>query len=151
MLAENVSFERAVDFRYHGQEYLLTIPIPPGPLDMAAGRHQFDEAYRRQYGHNRPEARAEIANLRIAALGKLDRPTMAEPGPAEPAPTRRRMVYFSGKAIATSIVQRSAIGPESAISGPAIIEESTATTLVPPRWQVTTIGDGNLLLRRHKR
>ena len=108
--AEQVNFERAIDFRYHGQEYVLTIPVAHGPLDMAAVRQAFDGAYLRQYGHNNPEARAEMANVRVVAVGKLDRPPLPEPGPAEPAPVRRRTVYFSGEAMPTSIVQRSAIG-----------------------------------------
>ncbi len=148
VLVENVKFERAVDFRYHGQEYVLTVQVPPGPLDMAAVRGVFDDAYQRQYGHNNPEARVEMTNLRVAALGELDRPPMADSDPSDPAPTRRRSVYFSGKAIPTKVLQRSAIESGTTVPGPAIIEEGTATTLVPPGWQVTTIAAGNLLLRR---
>ena len=148
VLVENVKFERAVDFRYHGQEYVLTVQVPPGPLDMAAVRGAFDDAYQRQYGHNNPEARVEMTNLRVAALGELDRPPMADSDPSDPAPTRRRSVYFSGKAIPTKVLQRSAIESGTTVPGPAIIEEGTATTLVPPGWQVTTIAAGNLLLRR---
>ena len=149
--AKHVNFQRAIDFRYHGQEYVLTIPVAHGPLDMAAVRQAFDGAYLRQYGHNNPEARAEMANVRVVAVGKLDRPPLPEPGPAEPAPVRRRTVYFSGEAMPTSIVQRSAIGSDTTISGPAIIEEETATILVPPGWQISTIAGGHLLLSRGKR
>ena len=72
VLVENVRFERAVDFRYHGQEYVLTVPVPPGPLDMAAVRGAFDDAYQRQYGHNNPEARGrddESAGRRVGQTG----------------------------------------------------------------------------------
>ena len=148
---EHVNFERAIDFRYHGQEYVLTIPVPNGSLDMAAVRQAFDGAYLRQYGHNNPEARVEMANIRVVALGKLDRPPLPGPGPAEPAPVRRRRVYFSGEALPTSIVQRSAIGSDTTVFGPAIIEEGTATTLVPPGWQASTLASGHLLLSRDKR
>ena len=149
--AEHVNFERAIDFRYHGQEYVLTIPVAHGPLDMAAVRQEFDGAYLRQYGHNNAEARAEMANVRVVAVGRLDRPPLPEPGPAEPAPVRRRRVYFSGEAMPTSIMQRSSIGSDTTICGPAIIEEGTATTLVPPGWQVSTMSGGHLLLSRGKR
>ncbi len=144
----NVSFERAIDFRYHGQEYVLTIQVPNETLDLESVRTSFDAAYARQYGHNNPEARVEMTNLRIAALGKLDRPDPAEPGPADSAPERRRSVYFSGNAIPTAIVQRAVIGPDETVRGPAIIEEGTATTLVPPGWKATVITGGNLLLGR---
>ena len=148
---DEISFERAIDFRYHGQEYVLTIALPPGLIDLAKIRASFDDAYARQYGHNNPEARVEMTNLRVAALGKLDRPPAAEPGDAEPSPERSRSVYFSGKAIPTAILQRAAIGAKKTVCGPSIIEEGTATTLVPPGWIATTIAGGHLLLSRLER
>ena len=146
--AENVALERAIDLRYHGQEYVLTIPVSPGPIDPAAVRADFDAAYARQYGHNNPAARVEMANVRVAALGRLDRPPAAVPGPVQPAPARSREVRFAGRVARTAIVQRAAIGPEDLVEGPAIIEEPTATTLVPPGWRAAPIDGGNLLLNR---
>ena len=93
VLKDDISFERAIDFRYHGQEYVLTIALPQGAIDLAKIRASFDDAYARQYGHNNPEARVEMTNLRVAALGKLNRPPAAEPGDAEAAPERTRSVY----------------------------------------------------------
>ena len=152
-LKDDISFERAIDFRYHGQEYVLTIAVPPGLIDLAKVRASFDEAYARQYGHNNPEARVEMTNLRVAALGKLNRPPAGRAGPrnAEAAPERTRSVYFSGESVPTAILQRTAIGPNETVRGPSIIEEGTATTLVPPGWIATTIAGGHLLLSRLER
>ncbi len=85
-----VGFERAVDFRYYGQEYVLTIPLPEGPIDMDAVRKTFDEAYERQYGHSSPENRVEMANIRVAALGHLTRPQSAPPAAETAKPPRER-------------------------------------------------------------
>ena len=150
VLEDDISFERAVDFRYHGQEYVLTIPLSPGLIDPVKVRASFDDAYASQYGHNNPEARVEMTNIRVAALGKLNRPPAAESGRAEAAPERRRSVYFSGESVATAMVQRAAICSDESIRGPAIIEEGTATTLVPPGWRATVITGGHLLLSRLK-
>lgn len=143
-----IDFERSADFRYHGQEYVLTIAIPPGVIDMDATRRAFDEAYDRQYGHSSPEGRVEIANIRVAAIGKLDRPDSADPEPSEPAPARSRMVYFSGREQETAIVDRAGLATGSVTPGPAIIEESTATTLVPPGWQAEVIVGRHLSVTR---
>ena len=129
---------------------MLTIPLPPGLIDPAMVRASFDDAYARQYGHNNPEARVEMTNFRVAALGKLFRPPAAESGRAEDASERCRSVYFSGKSVATAVVQRAAICSDEPICGPAIIEEGTATTLVPPGWKATVITGGHLLLGRLK-
>ena len=143
-----IAFERAIDFRYYGQEYVLTIPIPDGPIDMAAVRRSFDVAYDRQYGHSSPENRVEMANIRVAALGRLERPASAPPA-AEPARApRAREVFFSGRPLSTPVLDRNGLGPGDAVTGPAIIEEATATTLVPPGWQAAVIEGGHLSMTR---
>lgn len=145
---EDISFERLADFRYHGQEYVLTIPIPEGAIDMAAVRRSFDEAYDRQYGHSSPDYRVEVANLRVAALGRLKRPAIADPLVMPQGPTRSRKVYFGGKEHDTAIVERSGIPIGVVVAGPAIIEEATATTLVPDNWQAEVIAGGHMTLKR---
>lgn len=139
-----IAFERAIDFRYYGQEYVLTIPVPDGPIDMDAVRKSFDAAYERQYGHSSPENRVEMANIRVAALGRLERPDTAPPARNPARPPRERNVYFSGQPLRTPIMDRNGLGVGDTVEGPAIIEESTATTLVPPNWRATVIEGGHL-------
>ncbi|MBO6718488.1 MAG: hydantoinase/oxoprolinase family protein [Rhizobiaceae bacterium] len=146
----DMSFERAADFRYHGQEYVLTIPIPPGPVDMQAVRSAFDAAYDRQYGHSSPDASVEVANLRVAALGHLKRPGVPDPMVGESGSTRSRKVYFAGTEHDTAIVQRSGLAVGSRVNGPAIVEEATATTLVPPGWRAEVLKGGHMLVARQQ-
>lgn len=145
---EAISFERSADFRYHGQEYVLTIPIPAGAINMDAVRTSFDQAYDRQYGHSSPLGLVEVANLRVAAIGKLDRPKNAEAEGGAGKPPRERSVYFSGSEQPTRIIDRAGIQTGAVVNGPAIIEENTATTLVPPGWMAKTIVGGHLSLSK---
>ena len=145
---EAMIFERHGDFRYQGQEYVLTIPISGGPVDMGSVRQAFDAAYERQYGHSSPEGRVEVANLRVAAIGRLQRPPAPDPLTAAPQAARLRSVFFDGHEIETAIIQRDQIALTHVISGPAIIEEPTATTLLPPNWQTRLISGGHLSLTR---
>jgi N-methylhydantoinase A len=145
---DDISFERLADFRYHGQEYVLTIPIPSGAIDMTAVRRSFDEAYDRQYGHSSPDYRVEVANLRVAALGRLKRPGIADPIVTPRSADRSRKVYFGGRQHDTAIVERSGIPLGGIVAGPAIIEEPTATTLVPDNWQAEVIAGGHMTLKR---
>jgi len=144
----DIHFERLADFRYHGQEYVLTIPLPKDPIDMAGVRAAFDQAYDRQYGHSAPESRMEVTNLRVAAVGLLARPGLADPQVAEKGPQRHRGVYFHGKMFDTAILDRDSLGLGSIVAGPAIIEEATATTLVPDDWQAEIITGGHMTLTR---
>ena len=143
---DRVGIERAIDFRYYGQEYVLTIQLDDGPIDMDKIRADFDAAYERQYGHNSPENRVEMANIRLAALGRLDRPENAPPERAEPRPARERDVWFGGSPASTAIIDRNSIGEGDAVSGPAIIEEVTSTTLLPPGWTAQLIDGGHMSL-----
>ena len=144
----DISFERLADFRYHGQEYVLTIPVPTGSIDMAAVRKSFDEAYDRQYGHSSPEYRVEVANLRVAALGRLKRPGIADPAIGPRGAVRNRSVFFGGRQHDTRILERSGIPVGEIVGGPAIIEESTTTTLLPDNWQAEVIAGGHMTLKR---
>lgn len=146
--ADDVSFERAIDFRYYGQEYVLTIPLPDGPIDMEAVRASFDAAYARQYGHSSPENRVEMANIRLAALGHLPRPENAPPEPEPPNAPRTRQVYFGGAAHETQILDRNGMAEGAPVTGPAIIEENTTTTLLPPGWSAEIITGGHMSLTK---
>ncbi|MCY4452364.1 MAG: hydantoinase/oxoprolinase family protein [Immundisolibacterales bacterium] len=143
-----IAFERAIDFRYFGQEYVLTIPVPDGPIDMDAVRRRFDAAYDRQYGHSSPENRVEMANVRVAALGRLARPPSAPPAREPARTTRERDVFFAGRSRKTPILDRNGLEPDDVVAGPAIIEESTATTLVPPGWRAAVIEGGHLSMTK---
>jgi N-methylhydantoinase A len=141
---EAISYERSVDFRYHGQEYVMTIPLPSGTIDMAAVRASFDVAYERQYGHSSPEGRVEMANIRLAALGRRPRPVNAPPASVAARPPRERAVHFAGAPQKTVIPDRNGMTEGKVVSGPAIIEEGTATTLLPPGWQARLIVGGHM-------
>lgn len=141
-----IAFERAADFRYLGQEYVLTVPVPGGSLDMAAIRRGFDDAYMRQYGHNSPDARVELANLRVTAVGRLPRPARADMAVGDAAAPRSREVYFDGAPRETAILDRAGLAADDVVAGPAVIEEATATTLVPPGWMVRLMDGGHLLM-----
>ncbi len=145
-----IRFDRSVDFRNHGQEYVMTIPIPVGPIDMAAVRTAFDVAHDRQYDHSSPAGRVEMANIRLAALGRLPRPQNAPPAPQAARPARERAVHFAGKPQKTAILDRNGMTPGAVVLGPAIIEEGTATTLLPPGWQAQLITGGHMTLTRKR-
>jgi N-methylhydantoinase A len=144
MPKHHISFERFADLRYEGQEYVLTIRVSEGDVDPAIVRKAFDAAYLRQYGHSSSTTPVEVANLRVAALGLLKRPALPDPEDREDHPTRERNVYFDGKAQSTKIIRRETLALGDTLQGPAIIEEETTTTLVPPTWKVEVIEGGHM-------
>ena len=85
-----------------------------------------------------------MANIRGAALGLLMRPDSAPPAREPARPARTRDVFFSGRPRQTPVLDRNGLEIGDAVAGPAIIEESTATTLVPPGWRAAVIEGGHL-------
>ncbi|GKY87710.1 hydantoinase/oxoprolinase family protein [Sinisalibacter aestuarii] len=150
MADDDISFERSVDLRYEGQEYVLTVPAGTGTVDPATVRAVFNDAYQQQYGHSSTVAGAEVANLRVAALGRLKRPGLPSPVDRQSRESHSRPVYFDGAEHATTVVRREAYALGDTISGPAIIEEETTTTLIPPGWTVEVITGGHLSMTKSR-
>ena len=141
--ADRISLIRRLDMRYQGQEHTLTVTLPGGAAlsqdgaegGLAALRRRFEETYRSRYGHSNPEAALETVNLRLTALGDVGRPLLPPaPQPDRPSdrPFRTGPVLFASGAHPTGRFDRAAMPPGCSIEGPAVVQEATATTVVPP-------------------
>jgi len=142
-------FELTADMRYIAQEYSVSVLITP---EMTLNQVQagFHDAYRDRYGHSTPGAPVETVSLRVAALGRKARKQMVfEPGALGKDPILgTRDVVFSGKAHQTPVYQRMRMEHGGMWRGPMIVEEETATTVVPPGYRALVDGLGNILISR---
>jgi N-methylhydantoinase A len=57
-------------------------------------------------------------------------------------------VVFEGAPARTRVLDRAALGPGHAFDGPAVVQEYTATTLVPPGVHARVTPGGHLALTR---
>ena len=150
-----ISLHYAIDARYIGQEYTLTIPIGSvGSLQDARWRAQmkaaFDAAHQMRFGHSNSDAPIEFVIARVTAFGDLGR---AEPSPLAIPPSRTepelRSVHFGGSAYETPLFQREDLAPEAVLAGPLIVAEPTATTVLPPAgWRLEVDAYGILSASR---
>ena len=147
--AGDMEFRRSVDLRYVGQEYFLNVPVADS-IDPAAVRQAFDDAYQAQFGHAQLDAGVEVVSLRIAAIGYLPKPDCVTSSPSEGPQSAAREVVFEGVPLPTAIVGREQLSTDQTVDGPAIIEESSATTVLPPGW-VASNRRGHLVLERTNR
>jgi len=149
----SIDLVRTADLKVKGQTYELSLPMPgKGAVDapaIAALLESFAKLYRARYAFFFDGEPIEIVNLRLAALGRnppvgLARPDPAGPDPA-PALKGRRPVYFEGPDfIETAVYDRDRLRPGNRIAGPAVIEEETSSTLVPPGTAALVLDDGGL-------
>ncbi|MFN8565011.1 MAG: hypothetical protein U0703_26065 [Anaerolineae bacterium] len=146
---DDMYFAMSADIRYIGQEYFVTIPIN-APFDIATIDREFHEAYKIRYGHSTPGAPIEFVNLRLTAFGRVESEAMGfSPNENAGDPVRgRREVIFDGQSFMTTILDRDAIPTGAQYEGPLIIDESSATTVVPPGYSVSVDQFGNVIITR---
>lgn len=153
---ESLEFLRAADMRYVGQEHTVTVAVPstaPGADSAAALKRAFDAAHEQRYSHSAPDEPAQIVSLRVSAVGRLTKPDLVKvpDGDRVPPPAARtgsrEVVFAPGTgAVSTPVYARAALLAGNRITGPAVIEEPTATTLLRPGDSLEVDGFGNLLL-----
>jgi N-methylhydantoinase A len=147
--------ERSADLRYVGQSFEINVPVPPGPPNPAALQADFHARHEQRYGHSHPTEPVEVVNLRVRAIGAT--PALAfEPIPASgPDPSLASLgqqpawfetSYGRLEALPAALYDREALRPGNRVSGPAILFQLDATTVIPPGWQGQVDEFGHLLL-----
>jgi N-methylhydantoinase A len=159
-----VQHDRRVDVRYLGQGYELSIPFTKNLLA------DFQREHHRRYGYTHPAREIELVTLRVRALVKSPKMgtshivKMSHAGTGTPVslpraksrgPSRAKLgssstpkvpVVFDGKKLSTAIYSREALKPGRTYSGPAMITEYSATTVIPPRKRFHLDRAGNLIV-----
>ncbi|HMH53340.1 MAG TPA: hydantoinase/oxoprolinase family protein [Candidatus Acidoferrum sp.] len=140
--------DRALDLRYLGQAFELTVPLAPGPLDLGAITQDFHGRHLATYGHADPAGDVELVNVRIAARGIVDKPLPRAYVARGQARRGTRTAWFNGAATSVEVYEREGLATSTTLRGPAIVEEFGATTVVPPDWSARVDESGNLVLER---
>lgn len=134
--------EPSLDLRYQGQSFTLNIPW--NTIDEAS--EAFHQAHQQRYGH-RMALPVELVNIRLA-LKAYPEPISLPLIPQRPAATPRNRVTLYGFQQTVPVYDRHQLGAGSVITGPALITEQVATTLVDSNWQANVDQRGNLLLQK---
>ena len=146
-------FDHSADLRYAGQSFDVNSPVDEeaaarGDIDAVA--NSFHAQHQRLYGHASPGARTEALALRVRVRGELPRPAAvplaAHAGSTVPAHTRT--ARFDGAWMETPVFAWADLSPEWQRSGPAIVEQETATVVIPPGFTVHLGRFGDLILER---
>ena len=146
--AKSQRIERQLDLRYRGQGYEVTLPYSSG------FRRAFDRAHEQRYGYADPARAVEVVSVRLRAVGITRKPSLPRRRTAGASPraalVKRVKAGFAGRAHTADLYAREKLRPDNRFRGPAIVAEYSATTVVPPGWQVRVDAHGNLLLRRRE-
>jgi N-methylhydantoinase A len=136
-----------VDVRYIGQSHEIGVPWS-SEESMAVISRRFHDVHRQRNGFARTEDPTEIVTIRCTAEGtprlSLDDLTFlpVSNGP----PSSSRMIGTSHGDAEAMVLQRDGLAEGTAIDGPAIIEESEATTFVDVGERAMVMSDGSIEL-----
>jgi N-methylhydantoinase A len=151
-------YARSVDMRYRGQGYELNIALTRDLL------REFEREHQQRYGYAHPKREVEIVTLRLRALvkspkieamkgheGKMNHVAtgaFARPGRATLGrPSQSKVpVAFEGKKLDAKLYSRDNLQPDKKYSGPAIITEYSATTVIPAGKRFNVDRAGNLIV-----
>ena len=143
----NMEFQFSADLRYTGQEYVISASLKPNTaIDTIV--ETFHAMHAKRYGHSSPNSAVEFVNLRLAAIGRVEgAKTSADVSVDGSDPIiGTRAVVFDNLEISTPIMKRSHIPIKQVVKGPAIIEEESATTVVPPAYTFELDELGNIVI-----
>ncbi len=141
--------KQRMELRAHGRHALRRTGVLRERRDPRDGRvtgatldaldDRFHAAYKTRYGHSTPGAPVEFVNVRVAALGQLDRGRWSASARARertlPEHDARDVVFEGEQDAGQDLPTRRAAGGALSASGPLVVEEDTATTVVAPGWR----------------
>lgn len=140
-------FHRSIDVRYRGQGYELNVPFSPTLL------RAFEHEHQRRYGYLHRDREIELVTLRLRALLRTST-ARVRPDPLVRSKRARfrkpsffeAVVLFDEKKLKTKIYSREDLPTLKKYSGPAIVTEYSATTVVPPLWDFRVDKAANLII-----
>jgi N-methylhydantoinase A len=150
----DVSVTRTAQMRYVGQSYEVETPVPEGVLDehdLKELSQRFHQCHKQEFGVSSDDFEPSIVVLGLAAVGKTKRPpAVMVAASGNDAKKGVRDVYFDRQWHESTIYDGHALGPQSEVVGPCIVEFEHACAVIPP-YGVGTVDDyGNMIIELNK-
>jgi N-methylhydantoinase A len=156
---ERIDVVYELDMHYVGQTHTIGVPLPISfgdkttGIDAAIIRQAFEASYQAQFSRKLSGIAVKIVTLRTAAIGRRPHFDLAALAPSPDASIDKaglgeRNVWFDGAWHQTSIWSRLELPIGAVISGPAILEQGDATTVVEPSLVARVDALGNILIQR---
>ncbi|KUL32873.1 hydantoinase B/oxoprolinase family protein [Streptomyces regalis] len=146
---DRIKVTRRAQLRYDGTDTTLTVELTE-PDTM---RRTFEERHRATYSFtlDRPIV---VEALSVEATGITEPPDLSALAPYEATPEgspvtpRTVRLHTGGTWRDVPLHRREDLPPGQTVTGPAIITEASATTVVDDGWQAAATDDGHLVIER---
>ena len=151
-LEGNAHLTGYLNMRYRGQNFGEVVPLDSFPLDSNGFNRalkRLHEQHEALYGYSFKDKIVEITEVRMIGLGdEGSKLTLSGVSSGTKEPHTTRNVYFAdvGKS-STPVHRREQLAIGTHLTGPALIEETDSTTLIPPGGRVKIEKDGSLIVK----
>ncbi|MYD78567.1 MAG: 5-oxoprolinase, partial [Gammaproteobacteria bacterium] len=146
--AQNIELQKRIHVRYEGTD--SAVEVASGDCDTI--RSQFEESHKQRYGFIMPEKEVMVEAISVEAIGStrmhVEEEKSIQPRSSPLEPTSTAQMYFSDSFHESNVYVREELHPGDTVVGPAIIIESTGTTIVEQGWALETTRHNHLILRR---
>ncbi|WP_327072277.1 hydantoinase B/oxoprolinase family protein [Kitasatospora purpeofusca] len=141
---ERIRLTHRARLRYRGTDTTIGVPLGE-PSSMKA---EFEERHRSAYSFlmDRPLV-IEALTVEGSGLTEQPGPDALSPEQAEPAASTTVALRTGGQWHRVPLLERASMRVEDIVTGPAVIAEANATTVVDEGWQATVTPGGHLLVK----
>jgi 5-oxoprolinase (ATP-hydrolysing) len=144
--AAAISTGKFVHLRYAGTNTALQVPL----TGIAEMRNAFEAAHHKRFGFITPEKPlvAETIAVEAAAPGIMITEQAAPSRPGPLAAIGNVEIFTEGESHGAPVYDREMLGAGDKITGPALIRERVATTIIEPGWQAELTPKNHMILKR---
>jgi N-methylhydantoinase A len=149
---DEIEWQRHLEMRSQGQGFELRALIDPDRLRAEGHGYLvdlFEETHRARYGTSPANENIEVVTFRLVAGVPGSRGILDQLHPeGKSGNMEEGAMQFRGDSRNCGFAWRESFGVGDRLEGLAILEEPTATTLVPPGWRAQVARAGALVLER---
>ena len=147
--------EKSVEVMYEGQYHILEIQLPDTSItkeDIQSMTEKFHRLHKELFTFSLPWVSIELINLRLIAKIKASKISIAKitQGDTNPSPALLRMsqCFFNNRFVDTPIYDGLKLKAGNIVTGNAIIEEPTTTTVIPIGYICSVDEYGNYIIKK---
>jgi len=144
---ESMRTLRKVHLRYEGTDSALIVDYG-ARADIVAN---FEAAHKQRYGFTVPDKALIVEAVSAEVVGETERaedPVLEVTAEGSPEPVGRVEMHTGGEGHDAPVYDREAMEPGHVVDGPAVIKETTATTVIEPGWRAEITERNHLVMTR---
>lgn len=136
---------RRLSLRYQGSDTALLVPAGTNSDVKAA----FETNHAARFGFTSPQTPIIIESLQLEAVGLAEPLSVSETDSQDEDPLLGIFpTTMNNKTIDTPFLNRQNLATDTPVTGPAVLVEPNATTVIEPNWQAQVKANGDLFIER---